>query len=116
MIPRTLLALTATALFTAGASAQDGLKIYISADMEGVVGVATADQLGPTGFEYGLFRQIMTNEVNAAIEAAREAGATEDPRLRLARQRRESSHRAATSGHSAHPILAAPSHDDGGHR
>ena len=77
MIPRTLLALTATALFPVGTSAQDGLKVYISADMEGVVGVATADQLGPTGFEYGLFRRIMTNEVNAAIEAAREAGATE---------------------------------------
>ena len=77
MIRRTLLALTATALVAVGASAQDGLKVYISADMEGVVGVATGDQLGPTGFEYGRFRQIMTNEVNAAIEAAREAGATE---------------------------------------
>lgn len=60
----------------AGAQAQ-GLKVYISADMEGVVGVVTGDQLGPGGFEYQRFRQIMTNEVNAAIEAAREAGATE---------------------------------------
>jgi len=67
----------AIALFAVGASAQDGLKVYISADLEGVVGVVTADQLGPNGFEYGRFRQIMTNEVNAAIEAAREAGATE---------------------------------------
>ena len=77
MIRITTRALMATALFAAGASAQDGLKVYISADMEGVVGVVTADQLGPGGFEYGRFRQIMTNEVNAAIEAAREAGATE---------------------------------------
>ncbi len=30
---------------------RDGLKIYISADMEGVVGVVTGDQLGPSGFE-----------------------------------------------------------------
>ena len=74
---RTTLALTATAFFAVGASAQDGLKVYISADMEGVGGVVSGDQLGPTGFEYGRFRQIMTNEVNAAIEAAREAGATE---------------------------------------
>jgi D-amino peptidase len=59
------------------AQAQDGLKIYISADLEGVVGAVTGDQLGPTGFEYGRFRQFMTNEVNAAIEAAREMGATE---------------------------------------
>jgi len=58
-------------------AAQQGLKVYISADMEGVVGVVTGDQLGPSGFEYGRFREIMTNEVNAAIAAAREAGATQ---------------------------------------
>lgn len=53
------------------------LKIYISADMEGVVGVVTNEQLGPQGFEYARFREFMTNEVNAAIGAAFEAGATE---------------------------------------
>jgi len=53
------------------------MKIYISADMEGVVGVVTAEQLGPQGFEYQRFREFMTQEVNAAIEAAFEAGATE---------------------------------------
>ncbi len=52
-------------------------KIYISADMEGVVGVVTGDQLGPTGFEYSRFREFMTQEVNAAIEAAFAGGATE---------------------------------------
>ncbi len=56
---------------------QRGLKIYISADMEGVVGTVTGDQLGPGGFEYGRFREFMTREVLAAIEAARQAGATE---------------------------------------
>lgn len=69
-----LLGLTAVA---GGANAQDGLKIYISADMEGVVGAVTDEQLGPGGFEYERFRQFMTNEVNAAIDAARAAGATE---------------------------------------
>ncbi len=54
-----------------------GLKVHISADMEGVAGVVTRDQLGPSGFEYGQFRKFMTAEVNAAIEAARDAGATE---------------------------------------
>lgn len=64
--------------FAPGALAQDdGLKIYISADMEGVVGAVTGEQLGPGGFEYELFRQFMTDEVNAAIDAARAAGATE---------------------------------------
>jgi D-amino peptidase len=53
------------------------MKIYISADMEGVVGVVTADQLGPQGFEYQRFREFMTQEVNAAIEGARAAGASE---------------------------------------
>ncbi|MCH7571140.1 MAG: M55 family metallopeptidase, partial [Deltaproteobacteria bacterium] len=38
--------------FTGTAMGQEGLKIYISADMEGVVGVVTGDQLGPSGFEY----------------------------------------------------------------
>ena len=53
------------------------LKIYISADMEGVVGVVTNEQLGPQGFEYARFREFMTAEVNAAIEGAFAAGATQ---------------------------------------
>jgi D-amino peptidase len=64
--------------FTAQVNAQQKpLKIYISADMEGVVGVVTGEQLGPQGFEYQRFREFMTQEVNAAIEGARAAGATE---------------------------------------
>ncbi len=59
-----------------GANAQ-GLKVYISADMEGVAGVVGREQLGPKGFEYSQFRKFMTAEVNAAIEAARDVGATE---------------------------------------
>lgn len=53
------------------------LKVYISVDMEGVVGVVTDDQLGPSGFEYGRFREFMTREAIAAVAAAKEAGATE---------------------------------------
>jgi D-amino peptidase len=60
-----------------GIGAQEELKIYISADMEGVVGAVTGSQLGPGGFEYARFREFMTNEVNAAIAAARAMGATE---------------------------------------
>ncbi|HSE62625.1 MAG TPA: M55 family metallopeptidase [Thermoanaerobaculia bacterium] len=52
-------------------------KVYISADMEGIAGVVTGEQLGPQGFEYPRFREFMTNEVLAAIEGARAAGATE---------------------------------------
>ncbi|MGM0669760.1 MAG: M55 family metallopeptidase, partial [Gemmatimonadota bacterium] len=57
--------------------AQEGLKVYISADMEGVVGVVTGDHLGPEGFEYQQAREWLTEEVNAAIRAAKAAGATE---------------------------------------
>jgi D-amino peptidase len=53
------------------------LKVYISVDMEGVAGAVTGDQLGPSGFEYGRFREFMTREAMAAVEAARGAGATE---------------------------------------
>ena len=66
-------------LVTPSLFAQDsgGSKIYISADMEGVAGVVSGDQLGPGGFEYERFREFMTAEVNACIDAARMAGATE---------------------------------------
>ena len=60
------------------ASAQVGkLKVYISVDMEGVAGVVTADQLGPGSFEYPKFREFMTRETLTAVQAAKEAGATE---------------------------------------
>ncbi len=53
------------------------LKVYISADMEGITGVASMDQLGPGSFEYAQAREWMTGEVLAAIQGARDAGATE---------------------------------------
>jgi D-amino peptidase len=62
---------------TGGTAGADGLKVYISADMEGVAGVVNGDQLSPGRFEYEQFREYMTEEVNAAIDGARAAGATE---------------------------------------
>ena len=75
----TLLAVTVLpAVAEAGpAHAQQRLKVFISADMEGVTGAVTSEQLGPTGFEYQRTREWMTAEVLAAIEGARQAGATE---------------------------------------
>ncbi len=64
-------------LAVAPATAQQGPKIYISADLEGVTGVVTGEQLGPEGFEYERFRRFMTQEVLAAIDGARAAGAGE---------------------------------------
>src|SRR6516162_469416 len=57
---------------------QKGLKVLISADMEGVGGVSTwVVQAGSKGREYEKFRRLMTLEVNAAIAGAADAGATE---------------------------------------
>jgi len=53
------------------------VKIYISADMEGIAGVVTDQQLLPDGFEYERFRKFMTEEVCAAIRGAFEGGATQ---------------------------------------
>lgn len=53
------------------------MKIFISADMEGVAGVVTGEQLSPAGFEYERFREFMTREVAAACEGAFASGATE---------------------------------------
>jgi D-amino peptidase len=71
------LAILAIAATATAASAQRPLKVYISADMEGITGVASVDQLGPANFEYAQARQWMTADVLAAIQGAREAGATE---------------------------------------
>jgi D-amino peptidase len=83
LAPRFRRALLAAATLLAAAPspaplhAQQGLKVYISADMEGVAGAVSGEQLGPAGFEYQRFREFMTAEVVAAIEGARAAGATE---------------------------------------
>jgi D-amino peptidase len=69
---------SATFAGSARAQGQPGaLKVYISADMEGITGVASADQLSPGSFEYERAREWMTGEVLAAIQGARDAGATE---------------------------------------
>lgn len=53
------------------------MKVYISIDMEGITGVAVDADVSPTGATYEYCRKLMTEECNAAIEAAFDAGATE---------------------------------------
>jgi D-amino peptidase len=53
------------------------MKILIAADMEGITGVTTWDQVDPRHPEYIRFRKLMTDDVNAAIRGALDAGATE---------------------------------------
>lgn len=75
-----LLKVALTALFICAApslQAQRAVKVFISVDMEGIGGVVTAEQLSPAGFEYARFREFMTAEALAAIDGARQAGATQ---------------------------------------
>jgi len=53
------------------------MKILIATDMEGITGVTTWDQVTPGHVEYPRFRKLMTQDVNAAIRGATEAGAEE---------------------------------------
>ena len=53
------------------------MKIFISADMEGTAGILSWDEANRTHPDYGEFRALMTEEVVAACEGARAAGATE---------------------------------------
>ncbi len=53
------------------------MRIFISCDMEGITGVAIGKHCNPREPEYQRFRRLMTADVNAAIEGAAQAGATE---------------------------------------
>src|SRR5207237_277560 len=57
----------------------NAVKVYISADIEGVAGIVEAKQgnIDGGGAEYEAGRRLMTAEVNAAVEGALAAGATE---------------------------------------
>jgi D-amino peptidase len=53
------------------------MKVFISADMEGTAGVTDWDQVLPQHPDYSRFRRLMTEEVNASVLGALEAGAKE---------------------------------------
>jgi D-amino peptidase len=53
------------------------MKIYITADIEGITGAAHWDETDKKNADYGEFREQMTAEVAAACEGALNAGATE---------------------------------------
>lgn len=53
------------------------MRIYISADMEGVTGLVDADDVQPGGRDYERGRLMMAEDVNAAIRGAIAAGATD---------------------------------------
>lgn len=61
----------------ASSQSEANLKVLISVDMEGLAGVVTSSELTASGPDYGIFRKIMTEEANSAVQAALDAGATE---------------------------------------
>jgi len=78
------LALRAIAVFSLSlvpASAQPKakapFKVFISVDMEGISGIVHSDQTTSGTAEYGSGRKWMAQDVNAAVEGALAAGATE---------------------------------------
>jgi D-amino peptidase len=63
-------ALAALAWLPAAADAQTApRRIFISVDMEGIGGIGTGQMVSATGKDYALGRRLMTDEVNAVVEA-----------------------------------------------
>lgn len=53
------------------------MKVYISADGEGISGMVSTEEIYETGSDYGRFRRLMTQDVNAAIAGSFDGGAGE---------------------------------------
>lgn len=70
-----LLGIACSLLFWAPPAWSEGLKVFISVDMEGISGVVNTEQTG--GSEFSTARHWMADDVNAAILGALDAGATE---------------------------------------
>jgi D-amino peptidase len=65
------------AVAAAGQTPARKLKVFISVDMEGISGLIHWDETSEGGADYGLFRKLMTEEANAAVAGALDAGAAE---------------------------------------
>lgn len=52
------------------------VKVYISTDFEGVAGIVDWDQILVGSHDYEMGRRLLLGEVNAAIDGAKDAGAT----------------------------------------
>jgi D-amino peptidase len=51
------------------------MKLFISSDIEGTAGIVDWEQVRAPGADYEIGRQLLTDEVNAAIDGAVQAGA-----------------------------------------
>jgi D-amino peptidase len=75
------IAILAGFLLVAGSAAaqasKPGLKVFVSADLEGIWGVVHGDQTSSESSEYGPARRWMTDDINAVVAGLFDAGATE---------------------------------------
>lgn len=61
-------------LSTSALAQNKSLKLFISVDMEGIGGIGTAAMTSTGGKDYETGRKLMTNEVNAVVNAIFESG------------------------------------------
>jgi D-amino peptidase len=62
---------------TGGNQPEHRMRIFVSADIEGVAGISSWEEAGTDQTEYAYFKEQMTREVVAACEGAVAAGASE---------------------------------------
>jgi D-amino peptidase len=53
------------------------MKIYVTSDLEGISGIVAAEQVSPSGADYGEGRRYLTEEINACVRGCFEGGAAE---------------------------------------
>ncbi|MDH3365988.1 MAG: M55 family metallopeptidase [Thermoplasmata archaeon] len=53
------------------------MRVHFTVDMEGMAGMAHEDQADMKGLDFPRMRELLTNEVQAAVEGAKEGGAKE---------------------------------------
>jgi D-amino peptidase len=78
MKPRVFALLLAAFFITAQLSGTENkLKVLMSVDMEGITGIVNGDHVSAAGKDYNRARLWMTQDTNAAVQGALDAGATE---------------------------------------
>ena len=76
---RALMVSAALAMWAGTAGAQTGPRIFISVDMEGISGVGTGAMTSSGGKDYATARRLMTDDVNAVVEAIFARGLSRRP-------------------------------------
>ncbi len=76
-VMRLLAVMVTMGLLIMASAPKPGLRVFISVDMEGIAGVVSGRECSSSGPDYAEFRRLMTDEANAAVLGALDAGAAE---------------------------------------